>query len=69
MSINHLKLGRAATFMKYLANGVSLTFLPKSSIWNKITFSASHSLTLAVIVVYELMKSFSIKITNIPFSI
>ena len=69
MTINHLKLGRAAALMKDLASKVSLTFLPNYSVWNKITFPASNSLNLAEIVVNELMKSFSKKITNTPFSI
>ena len=38
MTLNHVKPGRAATFMKYLASVVFLIFLPKTLIWNKITF-------------------------------
>ena len=30
MVLNHVKLGRAITFMKYLASVVSLTFLSKT---------------------------------------
>ena len=37
MTLNGVKLGRAGTFMKFLASVVSLIFLPK----NKITFPAS----------------------------
>ena len=45
-----LKLGRAVTFIKYLASVVSLTFIPKTLIWNKITFSASNSLNFAELI-------------------
>ena len=38
MTLNRVKLGRAVFFMKYLANVVSLTFLPKTLIWNKPCF-------------------------------
>ena len=38
MTVNRLKLGRAVTFMKYLASVVSLIFLVKTLIWNKINF-------------------------------
>ena len=37
---NRVKLGRADTFMKYLASVVSLIFLPEILTWNKITFPA-----------------------------
>ena len=40
MTLNRVKLGRAVTFMKYLARVVSLTFLPKTSIWNKTHVSS-----------------------------
>ena len=69
MTLNRVKLGRAVTFMKYRASIVSLIFLPKTLNWNKITFLASNSLNLAELVVNELIKSISKKITNIPFSI
>ena len=49
------KLGRAVTFMKYLASVVSLIFLPKTLIWNKITSSASNLLNFAELV--ELVAS------------
>ena len=39
MTLNCVKLGRAVTFMKYLE--ISLMFLPKNLIRNKITFPAS----------------------------
>ena len=40
MTLNCVKLGRAVTFMKYLDSRVSLIFLPKTLIWNKIKFTA-----------------------------
>ena len=69
MTLNCVKLMRAVTFMKYLAAVVSLIFLPKTLILNKITFSASNLLNFAELVENELMKSISKKITNTPFSI
>ena len=56
MTLNRVKLGHTATFMKYLDSVVSLIFLPKTSIWNKITFSASNSLNFAELVENELMN-------------
>ena len=61
MTLKRVKLGRAATFIKYLASVVSLIFLPKTLIWNKITFPASNLLNLAKFVKNELMKSISKK--------
>ena len=61
MTLNRVKLGRAVTFMKYLASVVSLIFLPKTLIWNKTTFPASNSLNLAELVVSELTRSISKK--------
>ena len=69
MTLNCVKLGRAVTFVKYLASVVSLIFLPKTLIWNKITFRLSNSLNLAELVVNELTNSISKKNTNISFSI
>ena len=69
MTLNRIKLGRAVTFMKCLASVVSLIFLAKTLIWNKITFLASNLLNLAELVVNEPMKSIYKKFTNIPFSI
>ena len=57
MTLNRVKLGRAVTFMKYLANVVSLIFLPKTLNWNKIRFPTSNSLYLAEFIVNEPMKS------------
>ena len=47
MTVNHVKLGREIMFMKCFASLVSLIFLPKTLIWNKITLPASNSLNLA----------------------
>ena len=69
MTLNRVKLGRAVTFMKYLANLVSLIYLVKPLIWNKITFTASNSSNLAELMVNEPMKSIYKKFTNIPLSI
>ena len=68
MTLNHVKLGRAVTFMKYLASAVSLICLPKTLIWNKITFRISNSLNLAELVVNELTKSIFEKNYQYSFS-
>ena len=57
MTLNRLKLGRAVTFMKYLAGVVSLIFLAKTLIWNKINFPTLNLMNLAELVENELMKS------------
>ena len=67
MTLNRIKLGRVVTFMKYLASVVSLIFLAKTLIWNKITFPASNSLNLAELVVNEPMKSIYKKIYQYSF--
>ena len=70
MTHSRVILGRAVTFMKCLVSAVSLIFLPKTLIWNKITFPASNSLNLAELVENELMKSISKKkFINVPLSI
>ena len=69
MTLNRVKLGRAVRFMKYLGSVISLIFLPKILICNKFMFRLSSSLNIAEMVVNELTKSISKKITNIPFSI
>ena len=56
MTLNRVKLGRAVTFMKHLASIVSLVFLPKTLIWNKITLQPSNLLNLAVLMVNEITK-------------
>ena len=55
-------LGRAVTFMKYLASVVSFLFLAKTLIWNKIIFPALNWLNLAELVVNEPMMSIYKKI-------
>ena len=59
MTFNRVKLGRAVTFMKYLASVVTLIFLPETLIWNKIMFPASNLLNFAKLVENELMKRMS----------
>ena len=56
MTLNRVKLGRGVTFIKYLASEVSVIFLVKILIWNKITFPASNSLNLTELVVNKPMK-------------
>ena len=65
MTLNRVKLGRAVASMKYLTSAVSLIFLAKTLIWNKIMFPASDSLNLAELVV---MKSIYKKIYQYSFS-
>ena len=67
MTLNRVKLGRAVTFMKYLASVVSLIFLPKALIWNKITFLASNLLNFVELVKNDLMKSISKKFYKYSF--
>ena len=56
MALNRVKLGAAVTFMRYLASVVSLIFLPKTLIWNKIAFLASNLLNFAELVENEFLK-------------
>ena len=62
MTHNRLKLEHAVTFMKYLASVVSLIFLVKTLIWNKINFRTLNLMTLAELVENEPMKSIYQKI-------
>ena len=57
MTRNRVKLGRAVTFMKYLTSVVSLIFIAKTVIRDKITLLASNSLNLAELVVNKPMNS------------
>ena len=57
MTLNCIELGRAVTFMKYLASVVYLIFLAKTLIWNKITFPASNLLNFVEQVKNEPLKS------------
>ena len=67
MTLNRVKLGRAVTFMKYLASVVTLIFLSKTLIWNKMMFPASNSLNFAELVENELMKNISKKFYQYSF--
>ena len=67
MTLNCSKLGHAVTFMIYLASVVTLIFLPKTLIWNKIMFPASNSLNFAKLVENELMKRMSEKFYQYSF--
>ena len=69
MTLNRVKLGRAFSFMKCLATVVSIMFLPKTLIGNKIMFPASNLLNFAELVKNELMKNVSKKFTGIPLPI
>ena len=62
MTVNRVKLGRAVTFMKYLTSVVSLLFLAKTLIWNKITFPPSNMLNFAEQIENEPLKSIYKKI-------
>ena len=68
MTSNRIKLRRPVTIMKYLATVVSLIFLPKTLIWNKIVcpLPASNSINFAELVENELMKRITKK--NYPCS-
>ena len=67
MTLNRVKLGRPVNFMRYLASAVSLIFLPKILILNKITFPGSNLLRFAELVENELMKGISRKIYQYLF--
>ena len=67
MTVNHLKLGRAVTFMKYLASAVFLILLAKNLIWNKINFPTLNLLNLAELVENEPMKTIYQSIYQNPF--
>ena len=62
MILNHLKQGRAVTFMKYLASVVPLIFLPKAALF------ASNSMKLAELVV-NLRKYLTIFISTSDLSL
>ena len=69
MTLNRLKLGRAVTFMKYLASVVSLIFLAKTLIWNKINFPTLNLMNVAELMENEHMKSIYQKIYQNSFSV
>ena len=62
MTLNRVKLVRTINFMKCLASVVSLIFLAKTLIWNKIKFPGSNSLNLTELAVNEPKKSIYKKI-------
>ena len=51
MTLNRVNLRRTVTFMKF-TSVVSVIFLAKALIWNKIFFPASYSLNLAELAIY-----------------
>ena len=65
--INQLRWRRAVIFMKYLACAVSLFFLRKTLIWNKMSFPASNLLNLPELVSNELKKVISTNICQYWF--
>ena len=67
MTLNRLKLGRVVNFIKYLASVVSLIFLAKTLIWNKINFPTLNLMNLAELVENEPMKSIYQKIYKNSF--
>ena len=69
MTPNCVKLGRRVTFMKHLAGVVSLIFLAKTLIWNKINLLASNMLNFAELVEDKSLKSTTINFANILISI
>ena len=62
MTLNRLKLGRAVSFIEYIASVVSLIFLAKTLIWNKINFPTLNLMHLAELVENEPIKSIYQKI-------
>ena len=62
MTLNRLKLGRAVSFIEYIASVVSLIFLAKTLIWNKINFPTLNLMNLAELVENQPMKSIYQKI-------
>ena len=69
MNLNCVNLERAVTFLKYLASVVSLIFLAKTLILNKITFPTSNLLNFAELVEDESLKSIYEDIYEVLISI
>ena len=67
MILNHVKLGPAVTFTKYRTMVISLIFLPKIIIWNKMAFPPRNLLKLAELEVNELKITFSRNINQYLF--
>ena len=68
MTLNSVNIGHIVTSMKYRADVVSLIYLPKSLIWNKIKFPASTWLNFAEPAENELIKRISKKNYQYSFS-
>ena len=60
-----MTLNRAVIFKNYLASIVSLIFLAKTLIWNKIMFLLSNSLNFAELVENALTKRISKKFISL----
>ena len=69
MTLDHTKLEHAFTFRKDLANVVTLSFLLKTLIGNKMAFLASNSLKPAWLVVNLLKKTISKNIYQFLYTI
>ena len=67
MILDNAKLGGAFIFMKDLACVVTLIFLPKTSIWNKMVFLESNSLKLVGLAVNPLKETISKDINQYSF--
>ena len=55
--LNHVKIGRIVTFIKYLASVFYLIILPKTLIWIKMAILGSNILKLPELVVNKLRKN------------
>lgn len=55
--LNHVKIGRIVTFIKYLASVFYLIILPKTLIWIKMVILGSNILKLSELVVNKLRKN------------
>ena len=65
--LNHIKLGRIVTFMKYFGSVISLIFLAKILFWNKIAFPELNSINVPDLVVDKPKKVFAKNIHQYPF--
>ena len=67
MILDNAKLGGTFIFMKDLASVVTLIFLLKTSIWNKMVFLESNSLKLVGLAVNPLKETISKDIYQYSF--
>ena len=67
MILDHANLGRGFTFKKDLGSVATLSFLPKTLIWNEMAFLESNSLKLAGQAVNPLKKTISKNIYQCSF--